>query len=211
MILTQMSLNTRRRDARRLLASPQAMHAAVLAGFPPTIDAGRVLWRIDEGPEATTTLWVTSRERPDFTHLEEQAGWPQQPTFRSVDCRGLLEHLAPGQAWAFRLTANPTHRGTRNGRKQVFAHVTVAQQTGWLLERQQSLGIALEGEAGPTFTVISRGVKRFRRNDHTVTLGTATFGGLLKVTDADRLRAALTDGIGRAKAYGCGLMTLARP
>ncbi len=43
-----------------------------------------------------------------------------------------------------------------------------------------------------------------------VTLSTAQFDGVLTVVDADRLREALTAGIGRGKAYGCGLMTLAR-
>ena len=38
---------------------------------------------------------------------------------------------------------------------------------------------------------------------------TATFDGRLTVTDPEALRQALTSGIGRAKAYGCGLMTLA--
>ena len=44
-----------------------------------------------------------------------------------------------------------------------------------------------------------------------MTLGVATFEGVLEVTDPDALRRALTHGIGRGKAYGCGLMTLARP
>ena len=34
MFLTKMPINPRRRGARNLLASPQALHAAVMAGFP---------------------------------------------------------------------------------------------------------------------------------------------------------------------------------
>jgi CRISPR system Cascade subunit CasE len=37
---------------------------------------------------------------------------------------------------------------------------------------------------------------------------TVTFDGRLEVTDPDALRRTLTQGI-RAKAYGCGLITLA--
>lgn len=38
---------------------------------------------------------------------------------------------------------------------------------------------------------------------------TVTYDGHLTVTDPHALRRTLTQGIGRAKAYGCGLMTLA--
>lgn len=38
---------------------------------------------------------------------------------------------------------------------------------------------------------------------------TVTFDGRLEVTDPAALRRTLTQGIGKAKAYGCGLITLA--
>ncbi|MGO4759027.1 type I-E CRISPR-associated protein Cas6/Cse3/CasE, partial [Streptomyces sp. 2MCAF27] len=44
---------------------------------------------------------------------------------------------------------------------------------------------------------------------HEVTLTAVTFDGRLRVTDPDALRRTLTSGLGKAKAYGCGLMTLA--
>jgi CRISPR system Cascade subunit CasE len=37
----------------------------------------------------------------------------------------------------------------------------------------------------------------------------ATYDGILTVTDPALLRRALCHGVGRAKAYGCGLLTLA--
>ncbi|MFD5550034.1 type I-E CRISPR-associated protein Cas6/Cse3/CasE, partial [Streptomyces goshikiensis] len=43
-----------------------------------------------------------------------------------------------------------------------------------------------------------------------VPLVTVTFDGCLEVTDPAALRRTLTLGLGKAKAYGCGLMTLAR-
>jgi CRISPR system Cascade subunit CasE len=41
-----------------------------------------------------------------------------------------------------------------------------------------------------------------------VTIGTTVFEGLLRVTDADTFKFALINGIGRAKAYGCGFITI---
>lgn len=212
MILTRTFLNPRRREARKVITSPQAMHAALLSGFPPNVDPGRVLWRMDGDNNAQATVWMVSAETPDLTHLEEQAGWPSRSTTRSVGYDGLLDALDKGQTWAFRLTANPTHRGKRNGRTQVFAHVTADQQTRWLMHRQGRLGVSLQSPDGqPMFAMEGRDIKQFRRSDSLVTLGVATFGGILKVVDPALLRVALTAGIGRGKAYGCGLLTLARP
>lgn len=211
MILTRTYLNPRRRDARKLLASPHAMHAAILSGFPPDAQPGRVLWRL-ESEGSTVIVWIVSAETPDLAHLEEQAGWPSRSTTRSAAYGGLLDALTFGQDWAFRLTANPTHRGQRRGQKRVFAHVTAEQQMRWLLDRQAQLGVRLQADEGePTFTILGRDTKRFRRGDSMVTLGVATFGGMLKVVDPELLSGALTAGVGRGKAYGCGLLTLARP
>ena len=212
MILTRVDLNARRDGARKLVGSPQAMHAALLSGFPPDVDAGRVLWRLDQGASLHPRLWMVSATTPDLTHLEEQAGWPNQPTHRSVNYGGVLDALAEGQTWAFRVTVNPAHRTDHGGRKKIFAYLSVEKQVGWLLDRQERIGARLVDAGGePSFSVICRDHKRFRRGSGQVTLGTATFDGTLVVADSGALRETLTGGLGRAKAYGCGLMTLARP
>ena len=41
-----------------------------------------------------------------------------------------------------------------------------------------------------------------------VTLLAVTYEGVLQVTDAERFRAMLCQGMGRGKAYGLGLMTV---
>ncbi|MDR2975154.1 MAG: type I-E CRISPR-associated protein Cas6/Cse3/CasE [Propionibacteriaceae bacterium] len=48
-----------------------------------------------------------------------------------------------------------------------------------------------------------------RDSDKPITLVTARFDGVLRITDVAKLRHALTHGIGHAKAFGCGLLTLA--
>lgn len=218
MHLTRFEINTARRGARDLLASPQRMHAAVLAGFPhaqrePT-EHGRVLWRIDQRPNQTL-LYIVSPHTPDLTHLVEAAGWP---TTRSWDTRSylpLFEHLVSGSQWAFRLTANPVHSARKTDKaaqSQRFGHITVAQQTTWLLNRAGKLGFTILDTVGkePDVTVIGRRTWRFSRQNRTITLATATYEGRLEVTDPALLRQAMTHGIGPAKGYGCGLLTLAR-
>lgn len=211
MILTRIKLNIRRAGARKILGSPQNMHAAIEAGFPTSFSKDRCLWRVDSEDPVRPLLYVLSPSKPDFTHIEEQAGWPTQPTAQSLSYEPILDALNRGQHWAFRLTANPTHRVKVGERTKIFAHKTVENQLAWLLGKQQSLGISLEVDGQITCRLSKRQTFRFKRKDDLVTLGIATFDGLLTVEDPGLLRQALTEGIGRAKAYGCGLMTLAKP
>lgn len=217
MYLTRFAINPARRGGRNLLGSPQAMHAAVLAGFPPGIDTstpdgGRVLWRVDHGENQAVHLFVVSPCEPDLTHLVEQAGWPTTSAWQTRDYSPLLQRLQAGQRWAFRLTANPVRSGRVAGKEdtQPLAHVTADQQRGWLLERASRLGFACESPSGePTVVVNGRRTVRFARQGAQVTIAQATFDGQLEVREPDVLRHALVAGIGRAKGYGCGLMTLA--
>lgn len=214
MYLTRMYLNGARRGTRNLLGSPQRMHAAVMSSFPPGVEtespSQRVLWRVDRSPN-TTALYVASPSPPDLTHVLEQAGWPSAiAPWQTANLEPFLERLQAGQRWAFRLTANPV-RSIRNpdgGRGSVRAHVTVGHQEAWLRERAKGWGFEPE-----VIAVNGRGHASFGRRTegatHQVTVATATYDGLLAVTDGDLLRAALRKGVGRAKAYGCGLITLA--
>lgn len=213
MHLTRFRINPGRIHARKLISSPHAMHAAVMLTTPDqhTTEDGRTLWRLDHTGH-DLTLYVLSPTIPDLTHLIEQAGWPTRPdTWTTRPYQGLLDRLTTGQEWAFRLTANPTHTTSTpdRGRSRRLPHTTPGHQAGWLSERATSIGIDLGTDDDPTFAVTRSEQVQFRRESGTVTLATATFDGALHVTDPDALRHALTTGIGRAKGYGCGLITLA--
>lgn len=220
MFLSRIQLNPARRGAQHLLASPHALHAAVLAAFPdPTPrPEGRVLWRLDvAGPAAY--VYIVSPTRPDLTHLAEQAGWPTLESTQLVrPYAQLLERIQNGHRYAFRLTANPTHStpAPKGGRGKVFGHVTVAQQEEWLRARQERAGFAIAtdpagsaSEPVDALVVKERQTLSFSRHEARVTLSVATFEGRLVVTDRDAFVHALTHGIGRAKGYGCGLLTIA--
>lgn len=210
MFMTRFAINTARRGAQKLLGSPRAMHAAVESGFPPTSDAapGRALWRVDVAG-ARQWLYVVSPDRPDLTHLVEQAGWPTSiDPWQTRSYSGFLEAVAEGQQWGFRLRANPVKQ-LRDQRARV-PHVTADQQREWLIERSSSLGFRIPdaAERTPAVTVSDRQRRSFRRESATVTLVTAQFDGVLVVQDPDILRRTLCQGVGRGKAYGCGLLTL---
>lgn len=214
MHLTRFEINPQRRDARLVLASPQRMHASVLAAFPESRDdpsEGRILWRVDEGRH-DAVLYVFSPDKPDLTHLVESIG---RPTYgwQTRDYGPFLDRLAVGDRWAFRLLANPVHnaRPVDGGRGKRVGHVTAEQQTDWFTRQAERHGFAVEvGSAGePDLLLRARRTVRFTRRSRTVTLATAVFEGNLRVVDPESLRAALVGGIGPGKGYGCGLITLA--
>lgn len=225
MYLTRLEINPARRGARHLLASPQAMHAAVMAAFSRTVNStgGRALWRVDRG-DSGIHLYVVSPWKPDLSHVVEQAGWPTTQAWETLDYRPFLDRLAADQTWRFRLTADPTRSigGADGVRGKRVGHVTVAQQSEWLLRRAGGFGFEIpaipteSGEAGEPALVISRRERPVftrRRADggkDRVTIDRVVFDGALRVTDAEKLRSAMVNGIGPAKAYGCGLLTLAQ-
>lgn len=218
--ISHIDLNPRRRDARKLLGSPNAMHAAVEASFPPIADAtGRVLWRLDRS-EVRSQLYVVSPRKPDFTHIIEQAGWPSsEQNWLTKDYLPLLNSLSEGQVWEYRLTANPVHQSRKEGDGgKRFGHVTVDQQTAWLRDREKRLGFRMlrDREEQLLSAVIRRERSQFYRRSANgtgskVTISRVTFQGMLEIIDPDVFRQSMTRGIGHAKAYGCGLITLANP
>ncbi|MEE1753537.1 type I-E CRISPR-associated protein Cas6/Cse3/CasE [Streptomyces sp. SP18CS02] len=231
MFLTRFRFNTARMGARRLLSSPQRLHAAVMASFAEKVEplggGPRVLWRLDHQSNSEVLLYIVSPHRPDLTHLVEQAGWPTTGSWLTSPYVSFLARLAKDDTWAFRLTANPVHSVRRHAAEPTkrTAHVTPRHQVDWLLKRQADAGFAIierperrpDGLDAPwhEITVHSRRDLSFGKREessgrgHDVRLTRVTFDGRLRVTDPDALRRTLTAGLGKAKAYGCGLMTLA--
>ena len=73
-------------------------------------------------------------------------------------------------------------------------------QRQWLLRK---LGEAGEVE---TVSVLPHAPLYFRKGNRGGKLVTATFDGVLSVKDPNRLTSLLENGIGHAKAFGCGLL-----
>lgn len=213
MYLSRVKLDPNRRETMRALASPQLLHGAVEQSFNGSRQ--RTLWRVDRLGDAYYLL-VLSAVQPDLTHVAMQFG---SQTDRSLcETRNydqLLARLTAGQSWQFRLRANPVHSLPRgkpgaSARGKIVAHVTPEHQKEWLLKRAAALGFSLQSDR---FDVVHIQWMKFRKrkdSNREVSLSVAVFEGVLSITDAELFRRTLTQGIGRAKAYGCGLLTIAR-
>lgn len=208
--MTRIAMDPGRRETIRAMAEPQLIHGAIEAAYAG--DRERRLWRIDWIGEKCWLL-IVSREKPLLQEIQLQFGL-MDPAYAgdAKDYQPFLDRLSKGQYWRFRLRANPVvsvaakELGVRG---KVLAHVTQEQQKQWLTKRASDHGFSLESD---DFDVVHTAWHRFSKGGRQpVTIRTATYEGFLRVEDADLLRAGLAQGIGRARAYGCGLLTLMHP
>ena len=210
MYLSRVELDEARRSTMRALTAPQKLHGAVESAFPG--ERRRRLWRLDR-LSGKLYLLLLSEDRPDLTGIAEQFGPVDRPdSAETRDYTQLLEQIRSGSVWQFRLTANPTKSCARAGqpetRGKVFAHSTVEYQEKWLLDRAEKHGFRLTEDS---FAVTASRWLRFAKGGgrgRPVSLLSVTYEGVLQVTDEERFRDLLINGLGRGKAYGLGLMTV---
>lgn len=234
--LSRIYLNPLRPGAQRLLRDPQAMHAAILGALPRQPVTERILWRLEGARDYRARLLVLTQSMPAWDHLVEQAGWPGTEEGRAAvrPYDRFLERVVTGAEFIFRLRANPvmaTKQPLRPSPAQAkrlreaegrvrgvtVPHKTVASQMQWLLDRVEKWGFTVpRGDDGttPAVAIVERERLVFLRRSgsgqsHRVVLHTATFEGRLCVVDEAAARRSLLQGVGRGRAYGCGLITIA--
>lgn len=206
MYLTRMELDTRRRDTLKVLASLSKLHGIVESAFNGP--KKRNLWRIDS-LNNKIYLMILSEDKPDLTQAADKYAPAEELAWQTKDYSNLLLRVKNGTVWRFRLTANPTKSVAVPGKRgKVKACVTVNEQKEWLLKRAEANGFILKDEQ---FDVVHSKWHAFEKGSddkREVTLRGVTYEGILLVEDEERFKQLLINGIGRAKAYGMGLMTL---
>lgn len=212
MFLSRIPLDRYNRNTLKALSSPSIFHGAVESSF--TGGRKRNLWRIDS-LDGQLYLLILSDVEPELSSLCSQFG-------QNEDCGetklydGLLDRIKTGDKWRFRLTANPTrsvYDEKKEKRGKVISHRTTEYQKKWLLEKSDKNGFLITDDS---FDVVqSRRIAFYKKEKDTsetsqVRFTSVTYEGVLEITDAVLFKNALTNGIGREKAYGMGLMTIMR-
>jgi CRISPR system Cascade subunit CasE len=194
----------------KALVSPNLLHGAIESAFPG--ERIRKLWRIDNLGGRCYLLLLSDR-KPELSQAAKQFGVPEiDKLWETKDYEKLLERIEDNTVWQFRLTANPTKccSGENGERGTVRAHITPYYQKKWFLERGEKYGFRVK-EAD--FTVTESSWKRFYKGAErkkAVTLLSVSYEGILTVTDSEKFRKALTDGLGRGKAFGMGMLTVVK-
>lgn len=217
MYLSRLVMNPLSREVRRDAADCQHLHRTVMGAFPEHGSNARahfgVLHRLEEN-QATggMTLLVQSGVAPDWSHLPARYAL-------SLSCKeisGAYESISNGTRLRFRLLGNVTKKVKSdgpNGRR--VALNTDQDRLTWLLRHAEAGGFELlEVMSGAgVLDVLSHAVGGGRVHGRhaagRLSFGAVLFEGRLRVVDAERFRGTLRSGVGSAKAYGFGLLSVA--
>lgn len=208
MYISRVEIDSSNRRKIRDLTHVEAYHGWVEQIFPEEIKEKirtRKLWRVDtiKGREY---LLVISDEKPDLFLLEKYgiAGSAQTKSYKNF-----LSNLKFGDRLQFRVVLNPVISISSSGNSKrglVKPHVTNEHQMKYLIDRSEKNGFSLQKD---DFYIASRGYETFKKSGmKPVRLIKAVYEGTLTITDVELFRKVLTEGIGKKKAYGFGLMTV---
>ena len=205
MYLSRLRLNLSSATARRDLADPYELHRTLARVYAP--DAAtpppRFLWRLEAGrrTEAAPTVLVQAEAPGRWQILDALDGYTHAiDADKPVD---LQRFVQTARRYRFRLLANATV--TRDG-KRLGLRADEALRA-WIHRQGARHGfelLVLDCHAQPRMRVARR------RGTQAVVIDPALFEGVLKATDAEALRTAVRAGLGHGKAFGLGLLSLAR-
>lgn len=220
MYLSKLELNPRSHEARRDLAQPYELHRTLARAFPTPdgLDyraAHGVLFRLEPPtvPDARPVVLVQSTSGPI---------WETLPTgyLHASACRELAPTLTPGLVLGFRLVANPTKKVMREGRRQgnrvplfdTGADEELTPAHHWLRRKAELNGFEVLHVLSEGFhlaTTRSSSASSHQAKQQLPLYG-VRFDGLLRVHDPLLVAEAVRQGIGPAKSFGFGLLSLTR-
>lgn len=207
MFLSRVKLDYRKNATMIALNNPQKFHGAIEDSIVNKRE--RNLWRIDE---LSTGVWliILSQEKPNLISIDKQFGFGDK-SFETKPYDALLERITDGSIWHFKLVANPTISVNQDGsRGKVQAHISQKYQQEWLVHKANLNGFIVDENQ---FMITSKQWIHFCKEHNPkakVSLLSVTFEGMLTVTDTELFIKALTNGVGRGKAYGMGMLTVVR-
>lgn len=215
MFLSRLLLNPRSRRVQRETADPYQLHRTIMAAFTDPRAASGVLHRLDiHSRTGQMTLLVQSQTAPDWVPLAATDYLLPADPLSDLDnpaVKTISLPLSTGQVMNFRLRANPTVKLVRrdetgqrlNGNRVPLVHED--QQVAWLATKAGQSGFRV---LHATITAHSK-ERGLKKGQPPLTLYTVQFDGRLQITDVAAFEEALARGIGPARAFGCGLLSLA--
>lgn len=217
MYLSRLLLNPHSHQIQREIRDPYNLHRTLMQAFMDKRDQSGVLHRLDTDPRTSLRfLLVQSQSKPDWSYwIEKKYLLPPDPFIAEANpaVKPFTLTLHIEQILRFRLVANPTVK--KNGKRRPLLEEN--ERRHWLQtigegcaeKKRASRGFKiLEMDLQQPYTQPSQ-IHRDDQTSHKLTLNIVQFDGRLQVTDPDKLITALHQGIGPAKAFGCGLLSLA--
>ena len=198
-------LHLSRQDCQALrLTDPYSLHRVVYSLFPDQrsdtdkqASASSGIQFADLGGDARGRKVILLSDRPPASHVNGEYGEVHSQPLPA----GFLDH----PLYRFRIVINPTRRD--NTSKKLLPLKGREAIADWFMARAEaSWGFIVD----PTALQVERvDVLRFKEKaQRDVTLAQAHLTGVLRVRDADIFRQSVARGVGRGRAFGCGLLQI---
>ena len=217
MYLSRLILNPRNRRVQSELARPYELHRTVYSSFPPCLcERERVLYRLENDAwRGQIQLLVQSQIAPDWSWADGSPGYLIAGA--AVEVKQFELSLEREQVLAFRLRANPTvkKKSHEDGKEPPKNGIRIGlareeDQRAWLDRKG-----AQHGYRPIQVRIMPEGMQKSRssreKGGRALAHLSVRYEGLLQVTDPGRLEAAIRGGVGAAKGFGFGLLSLAPP
>lgn len=209
MYLSRLILNPGSAQVISELSDPYQMHRTLMRAFPAEVEGGpgRVLFRAAQDKNyGEVTVLVQSEKQPDWSFLTKNNYLLDIKNTCNSACKPYDIQLQAGMRLRFLLRANPTAR-------RVFQDGKPWKRVGLVNEEEQSQWLKRKGEQGgfrpDAFHIVSHGkIVSSRKGRETVHV-CVEYSGILTVADAELFRETLETGIGSAKGFGFGLLSIA--
>ena len=212
--LTSLTPNLDQRDTLADLADVTRLHRRLMSLFPDSLGASArsaagLLFRVETAANSVRVL-LQSSIQPDLSRLPPRYGRAESAQFDSF-----LQMLTTGMTVRYRITANPSKQLPRGhpgpGRPGQRVALRGAQAEAWWRKHADHAGLTLTNVVmlprqdliGQQTGQIPKAGKREIRH------AAAQYDGTATIQDVHTVRDAISNGIGRGKPYGCGLLSLA--
>ncbi len=185
----------RKEQLKYRLANVYELHKLLWQCFPGRAEAKRDFLFRSDNDGSDLKLLMLSAESP------KQCLWAEWDGVKEFE-----PDFPDGALYWFRLRANPTVRISAN--RKLRALTSREDLDAWLTRKGERCGFALRSEAEYSACRLER---FFRSSDAPpVQLNIVEIGGVLAVTDSTAFGEVFRRGIGRARAFGCGMLLLKR-
>lgn len=208
MFLSRVEIDINNLHKMKELTHLGAYHNWVEQSFPLEIEEGkrsRKLWRIDIINQKQYLL-LLSPGKPDLMKLST---YGVDGTAETTNYDKVLNCLNNDMIFRFKIVTTPMYSkssGKQSGnRGKVMQCLSIDDQLSYLEKRSEKNGFSLLDDLMVTGEKLDVLRKKHHKNGF---IRHVSYEGHLKITDVDKFKAILCNGLGHKKAYGSGLMTI---
>lgn len=217
--LSKLLLDPSSRQVQAELANRYELHRTLTAQFQAVRrEEIGLLYRMEiprsAGFEPIAILCQSLLE-PNWSALIEAGLLLNQPQVKTFE-----PNLPEGNRYHFRLLANPTVRRVRHSTRSAGSSLSgqagkrvglykLEEQVNWLARKADESGFRVESVQTTKLGMVECTKRKDGRSFH-IKHFAVQFDGLLTITSAEIFQQAVHAGIGSAKAFGFGLLSLAK-